>query len=103
MAHRSSERPSTTTTTTPVTPPLTKRQHALHELLSSERAYASDLALVREVHIPLALGTFFFFFAALLVMIVNFFSPSANPFRILYLLALALTLLLIHLRPWWTS
>ncbi|XP_006461326.1 hypothetical protein AGABI2DRAFT_185603 [Agaricus bisporus var. bisporus H97] len=37
-------------------PPLTKRQHALHELLSSERAYASDLALVREVHIPLALG-----------------------------------------------
>lgn len=35
---------------------LTKRQHALHELLSSERAYASDLALVREVHIPLALG-----------------------------------------------
>ncbi|KAF9443991.1 hypothetical protein P691DRAFT_763777 [Macrolepiota fuliginosa MF-IS2] len=36
--------------------PLTKRQHALHELLSSERAYASDLALIREVHIPLALG-----------------------------------------------
>jgi hypothetical protein len=35
---------------------LTKRQHALHELLSSERAYSSDLALVREVHIPLALG-----------------------------------------------
>ncbi|EAU91189.2 hypothetical protein CC1G_06824 [Coprinopsis cinerea okayama7 len=36
--------------------PMTKRQHALHELLSSERAYASDLALIREVHIPLALG-----------------------------------------------
>ncbi len=35
---------------------LTKRQHALHELLSSERAYASDLALICEVHIPLALG-----------------------------------------------
>ncbi|KAF9562949.1 Dbl homology domain-containing protein [Agrocybe pediades] len=35
---------------------MTKRQHALHELLSSERAYASDLALLREVHIPLALG-----------------------------------------------
>jgi hypothetical protein len=34
----------------------TKRHHALHELLSSERAYASDLALIREVHIPLALG-----------------------------------------------
>lgn len=40
------------------TPPLTKRQHALHELLSSERAYASDLALIREVHIPLALGKY---------------------------------------------
>ncbi|KAL0955621.1 hypothetical protein HGRIS_001854 [Hohenbuehelia grisea] len=35
---------------------LTKRQHALHELLSSERAYASDLALIKDVHIPLALG-----------------------------------------------
>ena len=35
----------------------TKRYHALHELLSSERAYASDLALITEVHIPLALGT----------------------------------------------
>ena len=34
----------------------TKRYHALHELLSSERAYASDLALIREVHMPLALG-----------------------------------------------
>ena len=34
----------------------TKRYHALHELLSSERAYASDLALIREVHIPLALS-----------------------------------------------
>ena len=36
--------------------PMTKRQHALHELLSSERAYASDLALIRGIHIPLALG-----------------------------------------------
>ncbi|KAF4598861.1 hypothetical protein EYR38_007272 [Pleurotus pulmonarius] len=35
---------------------MTKRQHALHELLSSERAFASDLALIREVHIPLAMG-----------------------------------------------
>ena len=41
---------------------MTKRHHALHELLSSERAYASDLALIREVHIPLALGEVFFFF-----------------------------------------
>jgi dynamin-binding protein len=37
-------------------PPITKRHHALHELLSSERAYASDLTLMRGVHIPLALG-----------------------------------------------
>ncbi|KIK60802.1 hypothetical protein GYMLUDRAFT_59226 [Collybiopsis luxurians FD-317 M1] len=35
---------------------LTKRQHALHELLASERAYASDLALVRQIYIPLAIG-----------------------------------------------
>lgn len=43
------EPPAPTTTTS-------KRQHALLELLSSERAYASDLALIRDVHIPLALG-----------------------------------------------
>jgi hypothetical protein len=35
---------------------VSKRTHALLELLSSERAYASDLALIRDVHIPLALG-----------------------------------------------
>ncbi|KAF8161718.1 hypothetical protein K438DRAFT_2070497 [Mycena galopus ATCC 62051] len=35
---------------------LSKRQHALHELMSSERAYASDLTLILEVHIPLAQG-----------------------------------------------
>ncbi|KAK0503325.1 Dbl homology domain-containing protein [Armillaria luteobubalina] len=35
---------------------LTKRQHALQELLASEKSYGSDLALVRQVHIPLALG-----------------------------------------------
>ncbi|CDO76744.1 hypothetical protein BN946_scf184813.g14 [Trametes cinnabarina] len=33
-----------------------KRTHALLELLSSERAYASDLALIRDIHVPLALG-----------------------------------------------
>ncbi|KAI0029937.1 Dbl homology domain-containing protein, partial [Vararia minispora EC-137] len=33
-----------------------KRHHALLELLSSERAHASDLALVRELYIPAALG-----------------------------------------------
>ncbi|KAH9846508.1 hypothetical protein C2E23DRAFT_743988 [Lenzites betulinus] len=39
-----------------VTAVTSKRTHALLELLSSERAYASDLALIRDVHIPLALG-----------------------------------------------
>lgn len=43
--------------TTPNQPTvMTKRVHALRELLSSERAYASDLALIRDIHIPLALG-----------------------------------------------
>jgi hypothetical protein len=42
----------------PPPPSMSKRQHALLELLSSERAYASDLALIREVHMPLALGRF---------------------------------------------
>jgi hypothetical protein len=37
-------------------PVVSKRTHALYELLSSERAYASDLAFVRDVYIPLALG-----------------------------------------------
>lgn len=52
---------------TPRTPPvapvvtlpdsaLSKRKHALLELLTSERAYASDLALIRDIHMPLALG-----------------------------------------------
>ncbi|KAF8557908.1 hypothetical protein OG21DRAFT_1456688 [Imleria badia] len=36
---------------------MTKRIHALRELLSSERAYASDLALIRDIHVPLALGS----------------------------------------------
>ncbi|KAI0253767.1 hypothetical protein BJV78DRAFT_167551 [Lactifluus subvellereus] len=35
---------------------LTKRTHALLELIESERAYASDLALIRDVHFPVALG-----------------------------------------------
>ncbi|KAG6849358.1 hypothetical protein H0H93_009141 [Arthromyces matolae] len=47
---------SSSSSMSPQQAPMTKRQHALHELLSSERAYASDLALIREVHIPLALG-----------------------------------------------
>ncbi|KAI0076401.1 hypothetical protein K474DRAFT_1708227 [Panus rudis PR-1116 ss-1] len=36
--------------------PMPKRVHALLELLQSERAYASDLALVAGTHLPLALG-----------------------------------------------
>ncbi|KIJ51253.1 hypothetical protein M422DRAFT_776540 [Sphaerobolus stellatus SS14] len=48
----SSEAPSTPSESLPTS----KRKHALTELLSSERAYASDLALIRDVHIPLALG-----------------------------------------------
>lgn len=35
---------------------VSKRTHALEELLSTERAYASDLALIRDIHIPLASG-----------------------------------------------
>ncbi|KAG1738186.1 hypothetical protein EDB19DRAFT_1636451 [Suillus lakei] len=37
-------------------PAITKRQHALLELLTSERAYASDLALIRDVYMRLASG-----------------------------------------------
>jgi hypothetical protein len=35
---------------------LTKRTHALIELIDSEHAYVSDLALIRDVHLPAALG-----------------------------------------------
>ncbi|TDL16928.1 hypothetical protein BD410DRAFT_730668 [Rickenella mellea] len=41
---------------TPPVPVMSKRKHALHELLMSERAYASDLAFIRDVHVPLAIG-----------------------------------------------
>jgi dynamin-binding protein len=37
-------------------PTISKRNHALLELLSSERAYASDLALILDIHMSLALG-----------------------------------------------
>ena len=36
-----------------------KRTHALLELIESERAYASDLALLRDIHLPVALGMCF--------------------------------------------
>ncbi|KAF8325437.1 uncharacterized protein EI90DRAFT_2140053 [Cantharellus anzutake] len=35
---------------------LSQRRHAMIELLTSEQAYASDLALMRHIYIPLALG-----------------------------------------------
>ncbi len=35
---------------------VSKRQHALNELLSSETVYASELVFIRDVCIPLALG-----------------------------------------------
>lgn len=37
-------------------PTLSKRSHALLELLQSEREYSSDLALIKDVHIPLSIG-----------------------------------------------
>ncbi|KAI5117982.1 hypothetical protein M0805_009199 [Coniferiporia weirii] len=47
---------TSTVSTLTVAPVITKREHAMKELLSSERAYASDLAFVQNVHIPMALG-----------------------------------------------
>lgn len=40
---------------------MSKREYALRELLSSERAYASDLSLIHQVYIPLAQGEGSFF------------------------------------------
>ncbi|KAG2067922.1 hypothetical protein BDR04DRAFT_1104346, partial [Suillus decipiens] len=54
-SQRRSEEDLTTTPPTPA-PAITKRQHALLELLTSERAYASDLALIRDVYMRLASG-----------------------------------------------
>ncbi|KAH8110448.1 hypothetical protein DFH11DRAFT_1803816 [Phellopilus nigrolimitatus] len=51
-----SETSTVSTLLTATGPVITKREHALKELLSSERAYASDLAFIRNVHIPMALG-----------------------------------------------
>ena len=61
--------------------PMTKRQHALHELLSSERAYASDLALIRAIHIPLALGNFGYFFLSFWSpFLISYLRPTATFF-----------------------
>lgn len=48
--------PTSASSQEPPAPKRAKRVHALHELLSSERAYASDLALTRDIHIPMASG-----------------------------------------------
>ncbi|PSR71543.1 hypothetical protein PHLCEN_2v12594 [Hermanssonia centrifuga] len=50
------ETPSPEPILSPSVVPISKRTHALLELLSSERAYASDLALIRDIHLPLAIG-----------------------------------------------
>lgn len=47
---------SASASATALPPQTSKRTHALIELLTSERVYASDLAVLRHVHIPLALG-----------------------------------------------
>ncbi|KAG1812292.1 hypothetical protein EV424DRAFT_1327128 [Suillus variegatus] len=59
-----SEEDSTTAPPIPA-PAITKRQHALLELLTSERAYASDLALIRDVYMRLASGESFYFLSPL--------------------------------------
>ncbi|KAF5354973.1 hypothetical protein D9756_005535 [Leucocoprinus leucothites] len=81
----------------PSTPVLTKRQHVLHELLSSERAYASDLALIREVHIPLALGKLQ---TILLPMpILMLFCRSNHPARSTGITAVVVGLFFAHSAP----
>ncbi|PVG00358.1 hypothetical protein CPB86DRAFT_222203 [Serendipita vermifera] len=49
--------PITSNSTETVIPPTkSKRQHVLFEILETERIYSSDMALVKAVHLPLALG-----------------------------------------------
>jgi len=38
------------------TPTKSKRQHVLFEILETERIYSSDMALIKAVHLPMALG-----------------------------------------------
>lgn len=54
LSHRKSA--DTSSSSSPRDPVISKQKHALLELLSSEKAYAADLALIRDVHIPRALG-----------------------------------------------
>ena len=57
-----------------------KRTHALLELIESERAYASDLALIRDIHLPVALGICLLFFLSQIHLILTIVSPKAmNP------------------------
>ena len=56
--------PPSSTTPPKVANGTSKRTHALLELIESERAYASDLALIRDIHLPVALGTSSFSFSS---------------------------------------
>lgn len=62
--------PERSAPTPPAAPKVAKRVHALLELLSSERAYASDLAITRDYHIPMASGAL-----ALFAMECAFVNP----------------------------
>ena len=64
---------SSSSSLVPTPPMMSKRIHALMELLTSERAYASDLALIRDIHIPLALGVWQ---NARLFVILTFIRPT---------------------------
>ncbi|TBU38046.1 hypothetical protein BD309DRAFT_972704 [Dichomitus squalens] len=48
--------PPTDVTDSPRTSNMTRREHALIELLKSERTYATDLTYLRDLHMPLASG-----------------------------------------------
>lgn len=57
-----------------------KRTHALIELIESERAYASDLALIRDNHLPVALGMCHLCFPPRYTLFLTIASPKAmNP------------------------
>lgn len=66
-------------------PVMTKRQYALHELLSSERAYASDLVLIRDIHVPLALGEYSIIFPEIsFFLFVVFMGGIVAPYHLLH-------------------
>jgi len=65
-----------------------KRTHALIELIESERAYASDLALIRDIHLPVALGMCYIHFPPIYTLFLTViplkamnpqFRPLPNP------------------------